>query len=106
MYEFTDGMQEISGFGGEYEAMCRLMLKAGVEWLEAHPDADPKFHSFRDVTGVLMEDNEDAQALSTAIAAPSKGACTGAMHQACVYHCLFIKKNGWDEYVKRMSGAK
>ena len=31
MYEWEEGMDEISGFGGSYEEGCRKMVKAGVE---------------------------------------------------------------------------
>ena len=41
-YEFTPMMGEISGFGGSYEAGCRAMLKAAVEWLDAEKAAGRK----------------------------------------------------------------
>lgn len=102
-YEFTPEMGEISGFGGGYETACRAMLKAGLEWLDAHPEADPQFHGYKNVYGIIAEDNDDAKALSEAVVAPTGGDCTGAMHQAVVSSCLWIRKNGWDAYVKAMS---
>lgn len=102
-YQFTPEMGEISGFGGGYEQACRAMLAAGMEWFDDHPVADPKFHGYSGVYGVIAEDNEDAKALTAAILVPTNGDCTGAMHQAVVSACLFIRKNGWPEYVRQMS---
>lgn len=101
---WTAEMGEISGFGGTYEDGCRTMVLAGLDWLDGHPTADPKFHGFTDVYGVLVDDNDDAKALSKAMvdAADAKypdGGVTGAMHQACVQHVLFVRKHGWDRYV-------
>lgn len=102
-YLFTPTMGEISGFGGGYEQTCRNMLAAGMEWLDAHPEADPKFSGYQGVYGIVTEDNDDAKALSKAVVDGSGGDCTGAMHQAVVSHCLFIRKQGWDAYCAQMS---
>ena len=102
-YEFTPEMDEISGFGGGYEATCRAMLKGGMDWWDAHPDADPKFSGYKGIYGVIHEDNDDAKALSKAVVAASNDDCTGAMHQAVVSACLYIRKNGWPKYVAEMS---
>jgi hypothetical protein len=59
--QFTDDMREISGFGGGYEQQCRAMVLAGLDWLDAHPDADPKFHGYSGVYGIATEDNDDAK---------------------------------------------
>ncbi len=105
-YQFTEGMGEISGFGGGYEQTCRNMLAAGVEWFDEHPEANPRFKGFKGVYGIMMEDNDDAKALSAAILEGSGDDCTGAMHQAVVGACLYIRKNGWDKYCKEMSRPK
>ena len=105
-YEFTPDMGEISGFGGGYEQACRDMLKAGMEWCDEHPEADPKFHGFKNVYGIVMEDNDDAKALSKAIVAGAGNDCTGAMHQAVLSSVFFIRKNGWGKYVENMSKHK
>lgn len=102
-YEFTPEMGEISGFGGGYEQCCRDMLKAGLEWLEAHPEAEPKFSGFKNVYGLIDEDNDDAKALTKAIIDASKGEATGAMHHAVVESCMWIRRNGWERYVEEMS---
>lgn len=102
-YMFTPEMGEISGFGGSYEDACRLMLRAALLWLDDHPDADPKFHGYKGVYGIMTEDNEDAKALSDAAVNAVGGDCTGAMHQAVMTAAIYIRKNGWDAYVKIMS---
>lgn len=106
-YEWLPQMGEISGFGGTYEDACRIMVRAGCEWLDAHPAADPQFRGYRGVYGVLSQDNDDAAALSRAMVAAADakypdGGVTGAMHQATVSHVLFIRKNGWDRYVAEL----
>ncbi|MHB1937044.1 MAG: hypothetical protein ACYCOR_10715 [Acidobacteriaceae bacterium] len=104
-YEFTPQMDEISGFGGGYEACCRKMLKAGLEWCDTHPEADLRFKHFEDVYGLLIDDTDDAKALSTVVADSVKndGGCTGAMHQAVITHIMVIRANGWDWYVAEMT---
>lgn len=101
-YAWRDGMGEISGFGGGYEEACRTMLRAGLRWLDAHPDADPKFHGYAGIIGVIAEDNEDAKELSKVVgdAVPD---CSGAMHQVVVKTCLYVRKHGWDAYCAAMS---
>jgi hypothetical protein len=96
-------MNEISGFGDGYEETCRKMLSAGMEWLNAHPNADPQFLLSPSIYGIIKEDNEDAKALSNAIDAGSGGDCTGAMHQAVVSKCLFVKLHTWNAYIAKMS---
>ena len=102
-YEFTKEMQEISGFGGGYEQTCRNMLKAGLEWLDENPKADPKFHGYKSIYGIIKEDNEDAKALTKAVIDASDHEATGAMHQAVIMKILWIRKNGWKKFVKEMS---
>lgn len=105
MYEFTEEMNEISGFGGGYEQACRDMLKAGLEWFDEHPDADPQFHGYKDVYGLILEDNKDAKKLSKAVTETVED-CTGAMHQAVITAILWIKAHSWEEYVVNMSKSK
>jgi hypothetical protein len=96
-------MDEGFGFGDGYEETCRQMLLAGLEWLDAHPEADPKIRLSPGIYGILKEDNEAARALSAAIEAASGGDCSGAMHQAVMSHCLFVKLHGWKAYIAKMS---
>lgn len=101
-YQFTKEMDEISGFGGGYEKACRDMVIAGVEWIDKHKKSNPKFSSFKNVYGIINEENDEAKELTKVMLKASGDDCTGAMMQATVGHVLFIAKNGWDEYVKKM----
>ncbi len=101
-YEWQPGMREISGFGGAYEQACRRMVQAGCFWLEDHPDAKPEFRGYKNILGVVSEENDDAKALSEAIAKPVPD-CSGAMHAWSVNACMFVRKNGWPAYVAGMS---
>lgn len=116
MYEFTKGMREISGFGGSYEAGCRAMVKSGMEFLDANPGCNPVYKGSKGIYGLILEDNDDAKALTNAVMNapfinPDTGkqttvreyGATGAMHQAAISHCLFIRKKGWSKYVEEMS---
>jgi len=107
MKTWTEEMGEISGFGGSYEAGCRAMVLAGIQWIDEHPDGDPQFHGYNGVYGLIMEDNEDAKSLTRAIMdAPVKmedgtvtragKEATGAMHQAAVGNVLAYKRLGWE----------
>lgn len=101
-YKFTDNMGEISGLGGSYEKSCRVMLNAGLRWIDNNPTEEPKFSGMKGIYGIIREDNKAAKALSEA-AVKSISGCSGAMHQAVISSCLFIKKNGWAKYQKEMS---
>jgi hypothetical protein len=100
-YEFEEGMREISGFGGKYEETCRKMVKAGLEWFDEYPEANPQFKGYKGIYGVISEDNEDARQLSKAVIA-SVDDCTGVMFQAAISHILYARKVGWAAYVKEM----
>ena len=104
--EYTQKMSEISGFGGRYEETCRKMVLAGLDWLDKHPLAEPKFHGYKNIYGIIEEDNPIAKQLSKALVDASEGDCTGAMHQATVSHVLWIKEHSWEEYVKKMEDKK
>lgn len=124
--EWTPDMGEISGFGGGYEACCRAMVKAGVEFWEAQNAAaarderdpfNPEFTGFKNVYGLIISDNADAKALDAAImAAPvtidgkvgsiSDYGATGAMHQAAIGHIMAFMRLGADEYVTQLRGRE
>ncbi len=99
--EWVEGMGEISGFGGGYEQACRQMLRQGLKWFDEHPDAKPEFQGFKQVYGLVTEENKDAEALSAAVCAGVEP--TGAMHQAVISHLFWIRRVGWDAYVAEMS---
>ncbi len=102
-YKWQEGMDEISGFGGGYEKTCQAMLDAGLQWFDSNPNVDPKFRGFKDVYGLISEDNDGAKALTEAVLIPANGDATGAMHHAAITHVLWIQKNGWDAYVEAKS---
>ena len=101
MYEFEEGMTEVSGFGGAYEGACRKMVKAGLEWFDEHPKADPQFIGYNGIYGLISIDNKDAKELFNVITAAVDD-CTGAMHQATVGHVLHAHKVGWKTHVEEM----
>jgi len=102
-YIFTPEMAEISGMGGPYEECCRSMLKAGLEWLDEHPDADPKYTGYKGIYGIIDEDNLDAENMSRAVVDGAGGDCTGAMHQAVISSIMWIRRRSWAEYVAEMA---
>lgn len=101
-FAFTDDMREISGFGGEYEAACRKMVLAGVEWLRNNPQETPEIKEIPGVFGLTKPGNLAGQKLEDAIDAAVPD-CSGAMSHAALLHVLFIRKNGWPAYVESMS---
>ncbi|MGI8766595.1 MAG: hypothetical protein ACR2KM_08795 [Gemmatimonadaceae bacterium] len=102
-YQYTDDMGEISGMGGGYEATCRAMVVAGLNFWDARPpDFDPHFRGYEGVYGILSDDNADAKALSDAVVAGADGDCTGAMHQASIGHIMAVRRLGWDGYCAEM----
>lgn len=118
--EWTPDMGEISGFGGSYEAGCRAMVKAGVEFWEAQDAAhargereqfDPHYQGLDGVFGLLTDDNADAKALDRAMmdtpfvddrtgetTTIGKYGATGAMHQAAVGHVMAFRRLGAEKY--------
>lgn len=109
-------MDEISGFGGSYEDGCRAMVLAGIHWLDEHPESKPEFKGYKEVFGLISENNNDAMSLTKAIMnarvmmdgkeVRCGDECTGAMHHAAINHCMRYKQVGWDEYVVEMTERK
>lgn len=77
-------------------------MLAGIKWVDEHPDATPEFTGYKNVYGVINEDNPDAKTLTDVVIAASGGDCTGAMHQASIGHVLAYKRLGWDEYCRQL----
>ena len=98
-YAYTDKCDEISGFGGTYEEGCRKMVIAGLEWYDEHPNAMPKFHGWKGVFGLIIEDNSEAEALTKHMNDSINGEATGAMMQACLGHVNYARQHGWDKYI-------
>ena len=101
MHEWKEEMGEISGFGGDYEKLCRDMVLRGVAWLEENPTADPAFREVKSVFGIIEDGNDDATAMAKAILGEDEP--TGAMMHACVRQVLYVKLHGWDKYVAERS---
>ncbi len=99
-YTWEEGMDEISGFGGSYEKVCQVMLDVGIQWLDDHPDADPQFSSYPNVTGIINEDNEDAETMYKVVSESTNGYASGAMMQIALSQAMWVRHNGWDEYVR------
>lgn len=105
-YQYTPEMNEISGFGGGYEAVCRKMVIAGLEWADMKGDANPSWKESPNIVGITIDENEDAKAMQKVMFAAADNDCTGAMMQAAMNHVLYVLKNGWDKYVARMTEMK
>lgn len=114
MREWQEGMGEISGFGGNYEAGCRAMVLAGIAWIDEHPNAVLEAHSFKNVFGVLIPHSKDAKALEQAMldaevqmddgeTVKVRDECTGAMHHAAFNHVFAYRRLGWTEYVRQLT---
>lgn len=100
-FEWTEDMADISGLGGDYERACRQMISQGCAWWAQHPEVEPEFHGFKNITGICVEDNKDAERLSAAICADIDP--SGAMHHAAVAHVLHWRKLGsWGAYQHAM----
>lgn len=91
---------DISGFGRGYELACQLILAQALDYIKAHPNLDPQFHEYENVTGVLSEDNADAKALSQAALFEVPGGPSGAMHQFSLGHALYIRKHGREKWLE------
>jgi len=111
-YDFTEDMDEISGFGGPYEDCCRLGLKLGCEWLDEHPNANLELKTFQEIFGICEPNTSDAKALSDHVCQGverilgEEWGLSGAMHQAIMMALLYIKGNGWEAYKLAMTEAK
>lgn len=101
-YKYTDKCDEISGFGGTYEESCRKMVISGVEWFDDNKNSDPQFHGFKNVYGLIIEDNDDAKKLTNYMNESINKESTGAMMQACLEHVKYVYQHGWDNYIKEM----
>ena len=100
------GLPEISGFGGGYEAACRKMVRAGAEWLRAHPDAKIKADRIEGVYPDIWNPSPDLAAMQDAMAEAVGNDCTGAMVCAATHHAICIHKIGWEKYAEELKKAR
>lgn len=101
-YPWPDGAGEISGFGGGYESACLDMFYAGLAWIDAHPGAELKATSYRNVFGILNAESDDAKAMERVVLDACPG-CSGAMHHAVMGRLLHVAKHGWASYVEAVT---
>ena len=101
-YKYPKGVDVISGMGGGYEATCQKMVIAGVEWCDNNKDKNPTFKQYKNIYGITADENKDMEELQNVMLKASGNDCTGAMMQATTNHVLYIKKNGWDKYLKEV----
>ena len=105
-YSYTDDMDEISGFGGEYEEACRKMVIAGVEWCDAHPNAVLDYKIYSGIYGVTTDETPDTKEMQKVMNDSTGNGCSGAMMQCTMGHVLHIREVGWDKYVEEMKTEK
>lgn len=115
-YGWNNEMREISGMGHTYEVACRIMVSAGMRWIARHPEAKLRFSEYTNITGIILEESDDAKALVAQMidAAEAygdatlggRGGVTGAMMQACVHHVLEAHRLGWPAYRDKMIELK
>jgi hypothetical protein len=84
-----------------YEWGCQVLMFRALHWLKKHEAEDPKFHTFKNVTGLLMPDNDAAKAMEAFALDHEKirefGA-TGAMVQYALIHALQRFRLGEEKY--------
>lgn len=93
-WHFDEGMREISGFGGGYEASCRAMLLAGGTWADSHRDEALAIKSHFEVPKELDKAMCDA--------AEPLGGATGASFGTTLAHILYVLRHGWESWVEKM----
>jgi len=92
--------RDISGFGGSYEEGCQKMLKNGLRFLNGRKIFDwSGYKQLKNVTGLCIAENKDAEALDKAIMEGIEDA-SGAMHHAVVNHLAYIWKHGLKKWLK------
>lgn len=112
--EFTEDMNEVSGFGGFYERCCRAGVCAGAAWALEHRHARPVFEVIPDILGLIVPGNDEARSLQRAVdtalvtrddgtKVPLGEELTALQFHAIVEHVLFIAAQGWKAYVTYMT---
>jgi hypothetical protein len=113
--EWTDDMGEIIVGTAEAAAACRVMVLAGLDWLDTKPvdtAGELAFREYENVQGVIEAKNDSAKALSKHMTDAAKaygefhgsGGATGAMLQAAVHHVMYAHAAGWEGYQTLMRG--
>ena len=93
----------ITDFGGMYEQVVRKMTVTGVKFFRDHGKVQPKYHTFRNITGILVADNEITEQCQDAMQAVCGDfGCTGYMMQCATQHAVCIYQEGWKKYADAM----
>jgi hypothetical protein len=111
-FEFTEKMNEISGYGGCHERACRAGVRAGARWFSEHPGAKPEFAWLQRTP--IRALTIDAQWLLTAIEEADfvrddgvhvrlGEQLTEEMMVFILFHALYIASHGWNSYVAKMT---
>lgn len=100
---------DISGMGGRekggYEWGCQVIASRTAQFLKQLKESGefPKFHSYKNITGILVGDNEAAKKLDDFILKhPQMDGITGAMHQFGVLHGMKIFELGREGYLAEL----
>ena len=99
-YRFEKTMREISGFGGDYEAECRKMLRRGLLWLDEHPEVKIEYKN----NSVFLPANQETADLETVVVGNSEP--SGAMLGTVLIHIYWIHNHSWKEYMEKMIEEK
>lgn len=113
-FEFTEQMNEISGYGGMYERACRIGVRTGAQWFASHLHAHPEFGQSSDTASFIQPLNEEGYGLLAAIEeadfvrddgvhVPLAEQMTREMMSMVLFHTLYIAKKGWNNYMKKMT---
>jgi len=113
-FAFTEKMNEVSGYGGDYESMCRAGVCSGAQWFVEHGRTIPQFGASLYESGRIIALDAAGEALLKAIEAALftredgtrealREHLTPEMLQRILHHVLFIMHRGWNEYVEKMS---
>lgn len=89
-----------------YEWGCQVLMFRALDYLRKHPDGNAKFHGFKNITGIMIADNDTAKEMEKYALAHQKikeyGA-TGAMVQYALLHALQRFKMGDEKYFAELS---
>jgi hypothetical protein len=116
LYEFTDDMCQISGYGGDYERACRAAVAVGATWVTLHPFAEPQIDGNNGVSGYVRGANEDGAQMLDCIddqpftmddgrKVPLGDVLTPSMYYVALYHITWIAEHGWNAYAEQMRSA-
>lgn len=102
MYEWEEGMDSVTPWHDDKEQLVRRKIKAGCEWLDAHPGAVLEIDFV--IFGIAMTRSKDANDLLKALeAGESYG---GAECNSAMAEVYFIWKYGWDAFRQDMRMRK